>query len=94
MILFIFSGKEFLNAVNEYRSTLSSRPGPVDALQGNELRGLVSELNKQYKELLAKLTGISEKLSQLGSKEVEYTQALERLREWMRVAAPNANKVK
>ncbi|XP_073988701.1 dystonin-like protein short stop isoform X27 [Rhodnius prolixus] len=90
---FTDESKEFLNAVNEYRSTLSSRPGPVDALQGNELRGLVSELNKQYKELLAKLTGISEKLSQLGSKEVEYTQALERLREWMRVAAPNANKI-
>lgn len=57
---FIDESKEFLMAVNEYRTQLTSRPSLVEPLSGSELRQLVQELTKEYRDLLNRVTINSE----------------------------------
>ncbi|XP_024083990.1 dystonin isoform X23 [Cimex lectularius] len=90
---FADESKEFLNSVNEYRAGLTSRPGLVEPYQGSELRRLVADLTKEYKDLSIRVTELSERLSGLGGRQREYKSALDRARQWMQSAEPRANKI-
>ncbi|BET00336.1 Growth-Arrest-Specific Protein 2 Domain [Nesidiocoris tenuis] len=90
---FLDESKEFLMAVNEYRTQLSSRPSLVEPLSGSELRQLVQELTREYKDLLNRVNNLSDRLSSLSVKTKEYKAALDRVRHWMNSAEPAANKI-
>uniref|UniRef100_A0A0K8TB91 Dystonin n=1 Tax=Lygus hesperus TaxID=30085 RepID=A0A0K8TB91_LYGHE len=90
---FIDESKEFLMSVNEYRTQLSSRPSLVEPLSGSELRQLVQDLTREYRDLLNRVNNLSDRFSSLGGKTKEYRSALDRVKHWMSSAEPAANKI-
>ncbi|XP_065222471.1 microtubule-actin cross-linking factor 1 isoform X5 [Planococcus citri] len=92
---FVDESKEYLTCLNEFRTSLPSRLPHIEPIsaQDSVVRNTVSVVSSQYRDLLARVNALSDKLSGLGSKQKEYRDALNAARAWLREAEPRANKI-
>lgn len=92
---FIDESKEYLTCLNEFRTSLPSRLTHIEPIstQDSVVKNTVATVSAQYRDLLARVNALSDKLSGLGSKQKEYRDALSAAKAWLREAEPRANKV-
>ncbi|XP_076267566.1 dystonin-like protein short stop isoform X46 [Rhynchophorus ferrugineus] len=92
---FVDEGKEYLNILNDFRTQLPSRLPHIEPLssQDSPVRSEVSLVTQQYKDLLNRANSLSDRFSGVGGRQREYTDAVDRAKQWLREAEPRANKV-
>ncbi|XP_031356417.1 dystonin isoform X4 [Photinus pyralis] len=92
---FFDESKEYLNVLNEFRTSLPSRLPHIEPLssQDSPIRNEVSYVTQQYRDLLHRANNLSDRLSGVGSRQRDYTDALDKARQWLRDVEPKVNKV-
>lgn len=92
---FVDESKEYLNILNDFRTSLPQRLPHIEPLssQDSPVRNEVSYVSAQYRELLNRANNLSDKLSGVGSKQREYSDALDKARQWLRDVEPRCLKV-
>ncbi|XP_076672194.1 dystonin-like protein short stop isoform X34 [Andrena cerasifolii] len=91
---FVDESKEFLHVLNEFRTSLPQRlphKEPV-ASQDSPIRGEVSIVTAQYKDLLSRANLLSDKLSGVGGRQRDYREALEKARSWLKEVEPKVHR--
>lgn len=91
---FVDESKEFLHVLNEFRTSLPQRlphKEPV-ASQDSPVRGEVSIVTAQYKDLLSRANLLSDKLSGVGGRQRDYREALEKARSWLKEVEPKVHR--
>lgn len=79
--------------MNEFRTSLPQRLPHIEPSQDPVVRNEVSAVTAQYRDLLSRANGLSDRLSGVGGRQREYRDALDKARSWLREAEPRANKV-
>lgn len=92
---FVDESKEYLTVLNDFRTSLPQRLPHIEPLssQDSPVRNEVSLVSAQYRELLNRANSLSDKLSGVGSKQREYSDALDKARHWLRDVEPRCLKV-
>ncbi|XP_065166739.1 dystonin isoform X7 [Atheta coriaria] len=92
---FVDDSKDYLNILNEFRTTLPSRLPHLEPLSAQEsaVRSEVTTVGQKYRDLLNRTNMLSDRLSGLGGRQRDYNDALDKARAWMREAEPRANKI-
>ncbi|XP_048523580.1 dystonin isoform X32 [Dendroctonus ponderosae] len=92
---FVDEGKEYLNILNDFRTSLPSRLPHIEPLssQDSPVRSEVSLVTQQYRDLLHRANNLADRLSGVGGKQREYSDALDKARTWLKDAEPRANKL-
>ncbi|XP_021923220.1 dystonin isoform X2 [Zootermopsis nevadensis] len=90
---FVDESKEYLTSLNEFRTSLPQRLPHIQPSQDSVVRNEVSAVTAQYRDLLFRANGLSDRLSGVGGRQREYRDALDKARSWLREAEPRANKV-
>lgn len=85
--------KEYLNNLNNLRTTLPARLSHLEPAKDSVVRQVVTEVTSQYKDLLNRANALSDRLSGVGGRQREFKDALEKARAWLREAEPRATKV-
>lgn len=87
--------QEYLNVLNEFRTTLPSRLPHIEPVssQDSPVRHEVSLVTQQYRDLLHRANNLSDRLSGVGGRQREYSDAVDKARQWLRDAEPRAVKV-
>ncbi|XP_076173651.1 dystonin-like protein short stop isoform X27 [Ptiloglossa arizonensis] len=91
---FVDESKEFLHVLNEFRTSLPQRlphKEPV-ASQDSPVRGEVSIVTAQYKDLLSRANLLSDKLSGVGGRQRDYHESLEKARTWLKEVEPKVHR--
>ncbi|XP_076765743.1 dystonin-like protein short stop isoform X6 [Xylocopa sonorina] len=91
---FMDESKEFLHVLNEFRTSLPQRlphKEPV-ASQDSPVRGEVSVVTAQYKDLLFRANSLSDKLSGVGGRQRDYRESLEKARNWLKEVEPKIHR--
>jgi hypothetical protein len=65
----------------------------IEPSQDSVVRNEVSTVTAQYRDLLSRANGLSDRLSGVGGRQREYRDALDKARSWLREAEPRANKI-
>jgi len=65
----------------------------IEPSQDSVVRNEVSAVTAQYRDLLSRANGLSDRLSGVGGRQREYRDALDKARAWLREAEPRATKV-
>ncbi|PNF19350.1 hypothetical protein B7P43_G06713, partial [Cryptotermes secundus] len=65
----------------------------IEPSQDSVVRNEVLAVTAQYRDLLSRANGLSDRLSGVGGRQREYRDALDKARAWLREAEPRANKV-
>lgn len=92
---FVDESKEYLSVLNEFRTTLPQRLPHIEPLSSQEspVRNDVSLVTAQYRDLLNRANSLSDRLSGVGGKQREYTDALDKARQWLKDVEPKCLKV-
>lgn len=92
---FFDESKEYLSHLNDFRTNLPQRLSHIEPIsaQDSSVRSTVNSVTSQYRDLLARVNNLSDKLSGIGTKQKEYRDALNAAKVWMRDVEPRANKV-
>lgn len=92
---FVDESKEYLSVLNEFRTTLPQRLPHIEPLSAQEspVRNEVSLVTAQYRDLLSRANNLSDRLSGVGGKQREYSDAIDKARQWMKEAEPKAMKI-
>ncbi|KAJ8936625.1 hypothetical protein NQ314_012241 [Rhamnusium bicolor] len=92
---FVDEGKEYLNVLNDFRTSLPSRLPHIEpySSQDSPVRSEVSLVTQQYRDLLHRANNLSDRLSGVGGRQREYSDALDKAKQWLRDAEPRANKL-
>lgn len=92
---FVDESKEYLTCLNEFRTSLPQRLPHIEPIsaQDSVVRNTVANVSSHYRDLLARVNALSDKLSGLGSKQKEYREALNAAKAWLREVEPKAHKV-
>lgn len=91
---FVDESKEFLHVLNEFRTSLPQRlphKEPI-ASQESPVRGEVSIVTAQYKDLLSRANALSDKLSGVGGRQRDYRESLEKARNWLKEVEPKIHR--
>ncbi|XP_017877780.1 microtubule-actin cross-linking factor 1 isoform X27 [Ceratina calcarata] len=91
---FVDESKEFLHVLNEFRTSLPQRlphKEPI-ASQDSPVRGEVSIVTAQYKDLLSRANALSDKLSGVGGRQRDYRESLEKARNWLKEVEPKIHR--
>lgn len=81
--------------LNEFRTSLPSRLPHIEpySSQDSPVRSEVSLVTQQYRDLLHRANNLSDRLSGVGGKQREYSDALDKAKDWLRDAEPRAHKL-
>ncbi|XP_050294627.1 dystonin isoform X27 [Anthonomus grandis grandis] len=92
---FVDEGKEYLIILNDFRTSLPSRLPHIEPIssQDSPVRSEVSLVTQQYRDLLHRANNLSDRLSGVGGRQRDYSDALDKARSWLRDAEPRANKL-
>ncbi|XP_060518136.1 microtubule-actin cross-linking factor 1 isoform X29 [Cylas formicarius] len=92
---FVDEGKEYLNILNDFRTSLPSRLPHIEPISSQEspVRSEVSLVTQQYRDLLHRANNLSDRLSGVGGRQREYSDALDKARTWLKDAESRANKL-
>ncbi|XP_017796312.1 PREDICTED: microtubule-actin cross-linking factor 1 [Habropoda laboriosa] len=91
---FVDESKEFLHVLNEFRTSLPQRlphKEPI-ASQDSPVRGEVSVVTAQYKDLLSRANSLSDKLSGIGGRQRDYRESLEKANSWLKEVEPKIHR--
>nr|XP_031845078.1 microtubule-actin cross-linking factor 1 isoform X36 [Nomia melanderi] len=91
---FVDESKEFLHVLNEFRTSLPQRlphKEPISS-QDSPVRGEVSIVTAQYKDLLSRANLLSDKLSGVGGRQRDYRESLEKARRWLKEVEPKVHR--
>ncbi|XP_049817745.1 dystonin isoform X11 [Aethina tumida] len=86
-------GKEYLTILNNTRANLRLHNIEPLSSQDSPVRQDVSLVTKQYNDLLRRANNLSDRLSGVGSMQREYSDALDKAKQWLRDAEPRAHKL-
>ncbi|XP_056639473.1 dystonin isoform X42 [Diorhabda sublineata] len=89
---FVDESKDYLNLLNDLRTSLPSRLPHIEPYSSQEspIRNEVSLVTQQYRDLLHRANNLSDRLSGVGGRQREYSDALEKAKDWLREAEPRA----
>ncbi|KAK7865644.1 hypothetical protein R5R35_006900 [Gryllus longicercus] len=90
---FVDESKEYLSNLNDFRTTLPQRLPHIEPAQESIVRNEVSVVSTQYRDLLSRANGLSDRLSGVGGRQREYRDALDKARSWLKEAEPKAHKI-
>nr|XP_022907001.1 microtubule-actin cross-linking factor 1 isoform X2 [Onthophagus taurus] len=92
---FVDESKEYLNILNDFRTTLPSRLPHIEPLasQDSPVRNEVSLVTQQYRDLLHRANNLSDRLSGVGGRQKEYGDALSKAQAWLRDVEPRVHAV-
>ncbi|XP_066142738.1 microtubule-actin cross-linking factor 1 isoform X44 [Euwallacea fornicatus] len=92
---FVDEGKEYLGVLNDFRTSLPSRLPHIEPIssQDSPVRREVSLVTQQYRDLLHRANNLSDRLSGVGGRRREYSDALDKARAWLKDAEPRATKL-
>ncbi|XP_055390501.1 dystonin isoform X30 [Condylostylus longicornis] len=92
---FVDESKDFLNILNEFRTSLPDRLPHIEPLASSEspIRQEVSLVSTQYKDLLHRANNLSDRMSGLGGRQREYQDAVDKAREWLRTVQPRVTQI-
>ncbi|XP_044265473.1 dystonin isoform X23 [Tribolium madens] len=92
---FFDESKEYLALLNDFRTSLPSRLHHIEpiASQDSPVRTEVSLVGQQYRDLLNRANNLSDRLSGVGGRQREYSDAVDKARQWLREAEPRAIKI-
>ncbi|KAG5872490.1 hypothetical protein JTB14_037535 [Gonioctena quinquepunctata] len=92
---FVDEGKEYLNVLNDFRTSLPSRLPHIEpySSQDSPVRSEVSLVTQQYRDLLHRANNLSDRLSGVGGRQREYSDALDKAKAWLRDAEPRAKQL-
>ncbi|XP_066262852.1 microtubule-actin cross-linking factor 1 isoform X34 [Euwallacea similis] len=92
---FVDEGKEYLGILNDFRTSLPSRLPHIEPIssQDSPVRREVSLVTQQYRDLLHRANNLSDRLSGVGGRRREYSDALDKARAWLKDAEPRATKL-
>ncbi|XP_063905665.1 microtubule-actin cross-linking factor 1 isoform X32 [Zophobas morio] len=92
---FFDEGKEYLALLNDFRTSLPSRLHHIEPIsaQDSPVRSEVSIVGQQYRDLLSRANNLSDRLSGVGGRQREYSDAVDKAKQWLREAEPRALKV-
>ncbi|XP_068893478.1 microtubule-actin cross-linking factor 1 isoform X26 [Tenebrio molitor] len=92
---FFDEGKEYLAILNDFRTSLPSRLHHIEpiASQDSPVRSEVSLVGQQYRDLYNRANNLSDRLSGVGGRQREYSDAVDKAKQWLRDAEPRAIKV-
>lgn len=81
--------------MNDFRTSLPSRLSHIEppSAQDSPVRSEVSLVTQQYRDLLHRANMLSDRLSGVGGRQREYSDALERARAWLYDAEPRAHQL-
>lgn len=81
--------------MNEFRTSLPSRFPHIEPLSSQEspVRSEVSLVTQQYRDLLHRANNLSDRLSGVGGRRRDYSDAVEKARQWLRGMEPRVLKV-
>lgn len=81
--------------LNEFRTSLPSRLHHIEPIssQDSPVRSEVSLVTQQYRDLYHRANNLVDRLSGVGGRQRDYSDALDKAREWLRDAEPRALKV-
>ncbi|XP_076629248.1 dystonin-like protein short stop isoform X11 [Colletes latitarsis] len=91
---FVDESKEFLHVLNEFRTSLPQRlphKEPI-ASQDSPVRGEVSIVTAQYKDLLSRANLLADKLSGVGGRQRDYRESLEKAKTWLKEVEPKVHR--
>jgi len=73
--------------LNEFRTSLPQRLPHIEPVssQDSMVRNEVALATSQYKELLTRANALSDRLSGVGGRQREYSDALEKAKAWLKV---------
>ncbi|CAK9830262.1 DST [Anthophora retusa] len=91
---FVDESKEFLHVLNEFRTSLPQRLPHKEpmASQDSPVRGEVSVVTAQYKDLLSRANSLSDKLSGIGGRQRDYRESLEKANSWLKEVEPKIHR--
>ena len=89
---FIDEVKDYLSSLNEFRYSLPRRLGAID---GSEyiVKSEVSDLSKDYYELLERVNALSDRLSGLSDKQRNFAEAYDKASRWLNEVKRSAQKL-
>lgn len=95
LLIILIKLQEYLHILNDLRTSLPSRLPHIEPYSSQEspIRNEVSLVTQQYRDLLHRANNLSDRLSGVGGRQREYSDALDKAREWLREAEPRANKI-
>lgn len=81
--------------MNDFRTSLPSRLHHIEpiASQDSPVRSEVSLVGQQYRDLYNRANNLSDRLSGVGGRQREYSDAVDKAKQWLRDAEPRAIKV-
>lgn len=92
---FMDENKEYLDALNDFRTTLPDRLPHIEQISSSEspIKKEVSLVSAQYRDLLNRVNALSDKLSGLGGRQREYQDALDKAQSWLKEVQPRVKHV-
>lgn len=92
---FVDESKDYLTALNDFRTTLPERLHHVEPLAASDspIRKEVQLVSAQYKDLLHRANALSDRLSGLGGRQREYQDALDKATNWLKGVQPRVSSV-
>lgn len=87
--------QDYLNSLNDFRTSLPSRLPHIEPLSAQEspVRNEVSIVTQQYRDLLSRANALSDRLSGVGGRRRDYSDAVEKARMWLREVEPKVKHV-
>nr|CAI5837429.1 unnamed protein product [Callosobruchus analis] len=92
---FVDEGKEYLSLLNDFRTSLPSRLPHIEPYtsQDSPVRSEVSLVSQQYRDLLHRANNLQDRLSGVGGRRREYSDALEKAAAWLKDAEPRVRRL-
>ncbi|XP_044737986.1 dystonin isoform X15 [Chrysoperla carnea] len=92
---FVDESKEYLTVLNDFRTSLPERLPHVKPLssQDSPVSNDLSVVTQQYRDLLNRTNALSDRLSGVGGKQRDYSDAVDKARRWLREVEPKVLKV-
>lgn len=87
--------KDYLSSLNDFRTSLPSRLPHIEPLSSQEspVRNEVSFVTQQYRDLLNRANALSDRLSGVGGRRRDYSDAVDKARMWLREVEPKVKHV-
>ncbi|XP_037953232.1 uncharacterized protein LOC119683566 isoform X20 [Teleopsis dalmanni] len=92
---FVDESKEFLSVLNDFRTSLPERLPHIEphSITESPIRQEVSLVSTHYKDLLHRVNALQDRILELGGRQREYQDSLEKANEWLRNAKPRVTRI-
>ncbi|XP_047739188.1 dystonin [Hyalella azteca] len=81
---FLDESNQFINIVNSFRSSLPDRYPTLHADPDSNVKANVEALTIEFKDLLSRANRLNDKVTGVGSKQRDYSEAIEKASKWLK----------